>query len=205
MSKPRSSVALASVLAAGAAQGAIVYSGPLNIVSTYSGAGAGYDGYGRKAINIINNDDGPDFVFGYDTASDKPYVDARSSIGATNGLVYVLANSDGANGNGNGGLPATPVGTTIDSTYAARYPGNGNDNEGLMYENDGNTAIVGGWTNNAIIDAYVGIELNLQSGTSYGWLHFKDNPLTTPGSLLLEDWAYESTPGIGIQTGETGV
>jgi alpha-amylase len=72
-------------------------------------------------------------------------------------------------------------------------------------ENDGSTAIVGGWTNNAIIDAYVGIELNLQNGTSYGWLHFKNNPLTSPPSLLLEDWAYESTPDTGIQTGETGV
>jgi alpha-amylase len=206
MSKPQSGLVLASFLARGAAQGAIVYSGPLNIVSTYSNNGnAGYDGYGRKAINLINDNDGPDFVFGYDTASDKPYLDARSTIGATNGLVYILANTDGTSGNGDGGLPVTPAGTTINASYADRYPGNTNDNEGMLYENDDNNAIVGGWTNNAIIDAYVGIELNLQSGTSYGWLHFKNNPLTSSPALLLEDWAYESTPNTGIQTGDTGL
>jgi hypothetical protein len=41
--------------------------------------------------------------------------------------------------------------------------------------------------------------LNPGDGTHYGWLHFIDNPTSNPVSLTLVDWAYESTPGVGIQ------
>jgi hypothetical protein len=66
-----------------------------------------------------------------------------------------------------------------------------------MYTDDG-TIVVGDWSNTATTDAYVGIELALSGGTSYGWLQFIDNP--TAQSLTLVDWAYESTPNLGIET-----
>jgi hypothetical protein len=190
-----------TALAGGAAKGAIVYSGPLDLVSTYnSSSSVGWDGYGRAAVNIVNGNSGPDLVFGYDTASDKPYVDARSSIGVTNGLVTILAESNGGN-TGDGGLPFTGAGTSIGPTYAGLYPGNSTDNEGLFYENANNNGVAGQWSNSQITDGYVGIELNTGSGTDYGWLEFQDNPTASSPTLTLEDWAYDSTPGEAIVAG----
>jgi PEP-CTERM motif len=188
-------------LAGGAAKGAIVYSGSLDLVSTYNSNGSlGWDGYGRDAINIINNNDGPDLVFGYDTASDKPYVDARQSLGVTNGVVTILAESNGGTA-GDGGLPVTTAGTLINASYASLYPGNSTDNEGMFYENANANGVAGQWSNSQITDAYVGIELNLASGTSYGWLEFQDNPTAASPTLTLEDWAYDTTPGEGLVAG----
>ena len=69
-----------------------------------------------------------------------------------------------------------------------------------MYQEGGGAGIVGDWSGTAITEGYVGIELYPGDGTHYGWLHFIDNPTTGPKSLTLVDWAYESTPGIGIGT-----
>ncbi|HEY1787120.1 MAG TPA: PEP-CTERM sorting domain-containing protein [Verrucomicrobiae bacterium] len=192
---------LLTALAGGAAKGAIVSSGPLDLVSTYNASGSvGWDGYGRDAINIVNGNSGPDLVFGYDTASDKPYVDARSSIGVTNGLVTILAGSNGGT-SGNGGLPFTSAGTLIGPTYAGLYPGNSADDEGMFNENANNNGVAGQWSNSQITDGYVGIELNLGSGTDYGWMEFQDNPTASSPVLTLEGWAYDTTPGEGIVAG----
>ena len=65
-----------------------------------------------------------------------------------------------------------------------------------MYEDGGSGSVIGDWSGTATTDAYVGILLN---GTEYGWLHFIDDP--TAQSLTLVDWAYQSTPGVGIVAG----
>jgi hypothetical protein len=147
-----------------------------------------------------------DFVFGYEAGYNKPYIDTRTYVGApsppdaggTSGLISLLAMS-------NTGLPVTPGGTMIGASYAAAYPPipvDANDGRAYLSLNGGGSAIVGAWPTNAVTDAYVGIELQLTGGTSYGWLEFIDNPVSSPASLTLVDWAYESTPGVGIETGE---
>ncbi len=69
-----------------------------------------------------------------------------------------------------------------------------------MYDNDQGNTVIGGWSNTAVTEGFVGIELALAGGTSYGWLHFIDDPVSSTPSLTLVDWAYESTPGVGIET-----
>jgi Domain of unknown function (DUF4185) len=199
-SKKRALLLATSALTAGAAQGAIVYSGLLNITSTWTNDNSGAYGYGRLPENIISNNTGPDFIFGYDTASTKPYVDARYNVfGMTNGVVHILAN-------GNEGLPATAAGTLIDASYASLYPGNAaTNNQGMMCENQDGSEVVGDWPDTVASDAYVGIELALGGSTNFGWLHFVDNPTLSNPTLTLADWAYETTPNTGIMTGDSGM
>jgi hypothetical protein len=71
----------------------------------------------------------------------------------------------------------------------------------MFSENANNNGVAGQWSNSQITDGYVGIELNLASGTDYGWLEFSDNPTASSPTLTLEDWAYNNTPGQGIMTG----
>jgi hypothetical protein len=135
-----------------------------------------------------------DFAFGFEASAQKPYVDARTYVGTDvpgqSGIVSLLCYA-------NTGFPVTPAGTMIDSSYAAIYPAIP-AGRGYMYE-DGNGNVAGDWSNTSTTDGYVGIELSLNAGTSYGWLHFIDDPAGQ--SLTLVDWAYESTPGAGIETG----
>jgi len=187
----KQSVALVSTsaLAAGMAQGSVVYSGSLNLQQTFDS-----NNY-RQAVNITGGANS-DFYFGYETAANKPYVDARNPLGTTSqsGLVSIL-------GKANNGLPVTTAGTMIDASYASLYPvvDGSIGARGYMYYNDAGDTVIGDWSNTAVTDAYVGIELSLSGGTSYGWVHFIDNPTTSPVSLTLVDWAYQSTPGVGIQ------
>jgi MYXO-CTERM domain-containing protein len=180
-----------SALATGMAQGSVIYSGLLNRQQTFN------DPNYRQPVDMTG-DGLSDFTFGYETAANKPYVDARTAIGTSpqSGLVSLLAKA-------NNGLPVTPVGTMIDSSYATQYPVAAGTigPRAYMYYNDGGDAIIGDWSNTATTDAYVGIELALSGGTSFGWLHFIDNPVSDPVSLTLVDWAYQSTPGVGIATG----
>ena len=189
----KQSVALVSTsaLAAGIAQGGIVYSGQLNLQQTFDS-----NNY-RQPVNITG---GPysDFYFGYETAATKPYIDVRSPLegGPQSGLLSILAKA-------NNGLPVTTAGTTIDAAYATLYPvADGTIGaRAYMYNDDSGSKVIGDWSNTAITDAYVGIELSLSGGTSYGWVHFIDNPTTSPVSLTLVDWAYQSNPNVGIQAG----
>lgn len=178
-----------SALAAGVAQGALVYSGPLNWQQPFTSTPDP-----RHGVDITG-DGASDVIFGYETAAQKPYIDCRPGpvAGITqSGMANVLAKS-------NRGLPVTPAGTMIDATYAATYPAS-SDKRGYMFHDD-NDSLAGDWSNTTVTDAYVGITLALPGGTSYGWLHLVDNPTTSPVNLTLVDWAYQTTPGVGVQTG----
>ena len=176
-----------SALAAGMAQGSVFYSGPLSLQQTYSASNY------RQGVSMGVSGTN-DFVFGFEADPTKPYVDARTFVGAdaggTSGLMSLLAKA-------NHGLPVTPGGTMIDASYAALYPAIP-AGRAYLYK-DGDTGnVTGDWSGTATTEGYVGIELALGGGTSYGWLHLIDNP--SASSLTLVDWAYESTPNLGIET-----
>ena len=178
-----------SAMAAGMAQGSVVYSGPLSLQQTYSASQY------RQGVSMGVSGTN-DFVFGFESDPTKPYVDARTFVGSdpgaggTSGLMSLLAKA-------NHGLPVTPVGTMIDASYASLFPALP-AGRAYLYK-DGDTGnVTGEWSNSATTDGYVGIELALGGGTSYGWLHFIDNP--SASSLTLVDWAYQSTPNVGIET-----
>ena len=178
-----------SALAAGMAQGSVVYSGPLSLQQTFTASQY------RQGVSMGVSGTN-DFVFGFEADATKPYVDARTNVGTdpgaggTSGLMSLLAKA-------NHGLPVTPVGTMIDASYASLYPA---IPAGRAYmTKDGDTGnVTGDWSATGTTDGYVGIELALGGGTSYGWLHFIDNP--SASSVTLVDWAYESTPNLGIET-----
>src|ERR1035438_6460406 len=171
------------------AHGGVIYSGPLNLQQ-------GYGTLYRQGVDMTG-DGINDFAFGYEANAQKPYVDARTFVGTDvpgqSGILSVLTKA-------NTGLPVTPAGTTIDASYAATYPPQpASAGRGYMYEDgNGDSVPVGDWSNTSMTEGYVGIELALPGGTSYGWLQFIDNPVTT--NLTLVDWAYQSTPGVGIET-----
>ena len=143
----------------------------------------------------LTGDGTPDFTFGYDANTLKPYVDTRTSVSTDiptqSGIVGLFEKP------GSKGFPVTPAGTMIDATYAAAFPTN--FARGYMYQDDSQT-VAGDWSNTAITEGFVGIELALGGATHYGWLHFIDDPTSNPTSLTLVDWAYESTANQGIQT-----
>ncbi len=198
----KQSVALVSTtaLAAGMAQGSVVYSGVLNIQETWAATGyrAGIDLTGDGVKDVAFGFDG--FTSGY---APKPYVDARTAIGseiAQSGIVSLLAKTPPPAGQGLPGLPLTKAGATINASYASIYPVvNTADSRAYMYQNDSQNA-VGDWSNTSVTEGFVGIELALAGGTSYGWLHLIDDPTAATPTVTLVDWAYESTPGVGIQT-----
>ena len=179
-------LASASALAAGTAQGAVISSGPLNLQQTYSSANY------RQGVSIVTGGGTNDFTFGFEAGANKPYIDARTYVGTDvayqSGIVSLLTKP-------NTGLPVTTPGTMINAAYAATYPA---IPAGRAYmASDGNNTL-GDWSTSATTDAFVGIELSFSGGTSYGWLHLVDDPIAQ--TLTLEDWAYESTPGVGILT-----
>jgi len=190
----KTSIALISTsgLAAGIAQSQVIYSGQLNLQQTFTLSTLPY----RQQVDMTG-DGTPDFTFGYEADAQKPYVDARTGApgnGAPNpqsGIVSLLAFA-------NHGLPVTPSGMMIDASYAAINPALP-AGRAYFYEDGDTGSVTGGWGNTAPTDGYVGIELSLAGGTSYGWLHFIDNP--SAQSLTLVDWAYQNTPDTGIQTG----
>jgi len=187
--KTKQSVALVSVsaLAAGMAEGAVIYSGPLNLLQND-------DIVGRQPVDMTG-DSLSDFTFGYEAGALKPYVDARTYVSAEipvqSGIVSIL-------GKANKGLPVTPAGTMIDASYASLYPVIA-DQRGYFFHDDGDN-LAGDWSNTEINQGFVGIELTLGGQTHYGWLQFIDDPTAAPVNLTLVDWAYESTPEMGIET-----
>jgi hypothetical protein len=178
-----------STLAAGMAQGSVVYSGLLDLQQTFSASQY------RQGVSMgISGTN--DFVFGFEADATKPYVDARTFVGGdlgaggTSGLMGLLAKA-------NHGLPVTLAGTMIDGPYASLYPAIP-AGRAYMYKDGDSGNVTGDWSGTATTDGSVGIELALGGGTSYGWLHFIDNP--SASSLTLVDWAYQSTPNLGIET-----
>ena len=66
-----------SALASGLAQGAVVYSGPLNLQQSFV-----VTGLARQGVDMTG-DGVNDFAFGYEANNAlKPYVDARTSVEA---------------------------------------------------------------------------------------------------------------------------
>lgn len=173
-----------SLLAAGMAHGSILYSGPVNTELS-----------GTSAYMVDLNQD---FTFDYSVRFDgfntgnqlKPFVDARS---AGNANAWVLSKT-------NGGAPLTLFGTNIDSNYAANFPTN---KVGYLYEQYDNNTVVGDWPSTADTDGYVGLVLtDGTTTTNYGWLHliYKASSTTTK-TLVVVDYAYETTPNVGIIAG----
>jgi hypothetical protein len=191
----KQSVALfsTSALAAGVAQGAVVTSGPLNAVQTWGPVD-------HRQMVDMNGDTISDFAFGFEMENNgsypqKPYVDVRTSMGSfgsNSGLVNLLCKT-------NAGFPVTPGGTMIDGSYSSLYPVIADD-RGYMYNNDQGNAIIGDWSGTQMTDAYVGILFGATGDEKYGWLRFMYDPVGNPASLTLMEWAYDSTPGVGIQT-----
>ena len=182
-------VVSASALAAGMAQGAVNQSPLLNLQQVSNGGNAA-----RQGVDMTG-DGLSDVAFGYEKSTTTPYVDARSSISvdlSQSGIVNIF-------GRANTGLPVTPGNTMIDAGYAAQYPSLSGQ-RAYFYNNDADDTKVGDWPNDAITEGYVGIQLTLPGGTSYGWLHIIDNPLAANPTLTLVDWAYETSPGVGIMT-----
>jgi hypothetical protein len=177
-----------SALAAGAAQGAVLYT-PVNITLSASG----------KLTLDLNQDGAPDFQLGFNTAP-KPYINSALA-GATSPFV-LSASADQ-------GLPLTAVGTMIDGAYQSAQTA-GYFNKKTV----GSTGpTVGGWSAPGNNEGYVGLELTDGGGTYYGWAHFVYNATGVPpnnkdtGTLTLVDAAMETDPGVGIlagQTAETG-
>ena len=182
MTSTRKTIALlsTSALAAGAAQGAVLYT-PVNITLSASG----------KLYLDLNQDGTSDFKMAFNGSAAKPYFDSSPSGGST----AVLAGT-------NLGLPLTTVGTMIDGSYqSGQFTG--------YFNKDNNGNVVGGWTASGDIEGYVGLELFDGTGTHYGWAHFIYNANGVPpnnkdtGTLRLVDAAMETTPDLGILAGQT--
>jgi len=184
-----------SALAAGAAQGAVLYT-PVNITISANGA---------LALDL-NQDGTPDFQLAFETgiiglrASDKPYITNTPPALTTS---FVLSSSP------SNALPVTPSGTTINARYESAQPVGYLNNEKIS----GNDVTVGSWTNAGNVEGYVGLELVDGAVTNYGWAHFIYNATNVPpndkdtGTLTLVDAAMETAAGVGIlagQTAETG-
>jgi len=171
-----------SALAAGAAQGAVLYT-PVNITLSQHGVMT-FD---------LNQDGAPDFKLAFNTtAAAKPYI--TTVAGPTSS--FVLSAS------ANQGLPVTAAGTLIDASYeSAQSTG--------YFNQDSNGNVQGNWTAAGSIEGYVGLELMDGVGTHYGWAHFIYNAAGVPpnnkdtGTLTLVDTAMETAPDVGILTGQT--
>jgi hypothetical protein len=167
-----------SALAAGAAQGAVLYT-PVNFTIP-----------GNGSFNLDLNQDGtPDFkVTG---SSTKPFIDNTLAPGSA----FVLSAS------ANQGLPLTAVGTAIDGSYQSAQ------SKGYFNKNTDGT-VVGAWTAAGDIESYVGLQLTDGSGTHFGWAHFIYNATNTvpnsnaTGTLRLIDAAMETTPDVAIPAGQ---
>jgi len=182
MNSTKRTVALlsTSALAAGAAQGAVLYQ-PINITIP-----------GNGTFNLdLNQDSVPDFkILGH---TSKPYLDNTPNPGAA----FVLSDSTTQ------GLPLTAAGTMIDGSYQSPQP------RGYFTENYDTGDPAGSWTAAGDNEGYVGLELTDGGDTYYGWAHFIWNKTNTVphgnanGTLRLIDAAMEMTPNTGIPAGKT--
>ena len=171
-----------SALAAGAAQGSVLYT-PFNM--TVPG--------GRDSSLDLNQDAVPDFKIA--GSSTKPFVDNTPAPGSS------LVLSDSASQ----GLPLTAAGTMIDGTYESAQTTGYFNQKTVGFAG----VTVGSWTAAGDVEGYVGLELVEGDGTHFGWAHFIYNQTNvTPninavGTLILVDAALETTPNVGILAGQT--
>jgi hypothetical protein len=190
-----------SALAAGMAQGAVSYSGLINTTLPK-------DSGGTIPIDL-NGDSNQDFTIGFDGSgspnnSNKPYISGTPDSAPGSTPLAQLA-SDGWYG-----LPVTPFGTPIDSSYLTPVPDTapGPARAYLNQDNQGNIdpkyPVIGAWGVNSPTEGYVGLEMYDNTGlsnTNFGWARLIYN--NNLGTLTLVDYAYETTPGVGIVAGAT--
>jgi hypothetical protein len=184
-SKQSLAVASTSMLAAGMAHGAIVYSGSIsNVISP----GASYP-------VDLNQDGTLDYTAHFDGNGSanqlKPFIDSGPGDSA-NANAWVLSKT-------NAGAPVTAFETMIDANYAATYPKN---QDGYLYM-DHNANVVGDWSSTVDTEGYVGLELSDGvTFTNFGWAHLIYQASVSPTkTLMLVDYAYETTPNKGIPAG----
>src|ERR1035438_5196054 len=195
------SIVSVSALAAGMAQGAVTYSG---LINTTLPKGSG----GTIQIDL-NGDSTGDFTLGFDGVanpgpnnSNKPYI-AGSPDSAPGSTPLAQLASDGSYG-----LPVTPFGTLINSSYLTPVPDTAPGPARAYLNQDNNSSasypIVGAWGVNSPTEGYVGLEMYDNNGLSFsnfGWVRLIYN--NNLGTLTLVDYAYETTPGVGIVAGAT--
>jgi hypothetical protein len=195
----KQSVSLVSVsaLAAGMAQGAVIYSGLINTTLP--------KGSGGTIQFDLNNDGTDDFTLGFNSSnSNKPY-SAGNPGSAPGSTPLAQMASDGWYG-----LPVTPFGTMINSNYLTPVPGTAPGGAGayLHQDNQGDVdpkyPVIGAWGVNSPTEGYVGLEMYDNTGlsiTNFGWAQLIYN--NNLGTFTLVDYAYETTPGVGIVAGAT--
>ena len=106
-------------------------------------------------------------------------------------------NSQGDNRTGG---PLTS-GTVIDQSLADYWQGGAQTMVQWIRVLDDNTVSFGPWA--GVDNGYMGLEFEADEQTYYGWAR-----ITTDYDdiyVVIHEWAYESTPGIGIAAGATGV
>ena len=190
-------VASTSALAAGMAQGAVLYT-QQNLVYPLPSVPA-------STPFDITGDGTNDFSLGFDgidTANaQKPYIQGMATTSTVSTAVLGRTSTkSGQFGPWEPGLPVTPFGGMIDGSsltpiFTAR----------AYLDQDGNANYVGDWPSNARTDGYVGVEVvdTASSTTNFGWLHLIYDGTASPASLTLVDSGYETTPGEGIEAGAT--
>src|SRR5580700_10888089 len=93
-----------SALASGMAQGAVLYSGPVNTTIAYNS--------GQTICFDLNLDGVDDFCLGFDASNvNKPYIEGEPGSAPGSAPLAFLAPD------GTYGLPVTPFGSTINSNY----------------------------------------------------------------------------------------
>jgi hypothetical protein len=187
------SLVSASALAAGMAQGAVNYSGPINTQLT-SSTSTSFD---------LNQDGAEDFIVGFNSSNfAKPYVQGSpSAVPGSTPLARLAAD-------GWYGLPVTAFGALIDSNFLTAVPdtapGSAPGQAYLFQDNNSTINTVGDWGINNLTEGYVGLEMydnNGLSQTNFGWVRLIYD--RTAQTLTVVDYAYETISGEGIIAGQT--
>lgn len=194
-----------SALAAGMAQGAVQYLGPVNFVFPLPPSPA------VGTYIDLNNDGLPDFALGFDgytTANhQKPFISAYPSDlsgSAVLARLYPPYDNNGTLVSNAYGLPVASFGTMIDQTYLAPNLDPANQNRSYFDQN-GDGKYPGDWISGAKTEGYIGLELfdlTLYT-TNYGWAHIIFDDTANPQTLTLVDYAYDDGNLTGIIAGAT--
>ena len=105
--------------------------------------------------------------------------------------------SQGAN---QAGGPLT-AGTEIDQSLSDYWQSGSQTMVQWIRLLDDNTVSLGPWA--GVDNGYMGLELEADGQTYYGWARITAD--YDDIYVVVHEWAYESTPGIGIAAGATGV
>jgi hypothetical protein len=181
--------ALASGAVASSASGAIVYSGVQNL-SLAAGAGA------ANSLAIDVNGGGTDFTLTFlaHDGSNPGRLDITSSASAASLATGASKNI----------AAALSAGDAISSSPAPNQWGAASQQK-LMTQFDQTTgaALAGDWGN--VSNRYIGGRIETTPGSNqfnYGWIRIS-TPSSDAGSVVVHDWAYETTVGQSILAGQT--